>query len=125
MRKNSLVFVYGTLRQGEVNHYFLETARFLGGHTTQAHYKMFSLGTYPAVVSGGPDSIVGEVYQVDGRTMCQLDGLEGYPHAYTRRLLPTPWGRAWIYLYREPVTGRKRIPGGVWRDARHHRRWSR
>jgi gamma-glutamylaminecyclotransferase len=125
MKKNSLVFVYGTLRRGEVNHYLLETARFCGSHATRACFRMFSLGTYPAVLQGGLDSIQGEVYQVDARTMSRLDWLEGYPHAYNRKLIPTPWGRAWIYLYRESVEGRKRIPGGLWRDERHHRRWSR
>ncbi len=125
MKKNSLVFVYGTLRSGEVNHHLLETARYCGSHTTQPHYKMFSLGTYPAVVGGGPDRILGEVYQVDARTMSRLDWLEGYPVAYKRKLISTPWGRAWIYLYRASVRGRKRMPGGLWRDERHHRRWSR
>lgn len=125
MKKNSLVFVYGTLRRGEVNHYLLETAHFYGPHSTEPHYKMFSLGAYPAVVQGGPDRVQGEVYRVDGRTMSRLDWLEGYPGAYRRKLIPTPWGRAWIYLYREGVHDRKRIPGGLWRDDRHHRRWSR
>ena len=125
MKMNSLVFVYGTLRRGEVNHYMLETARFCGSHTTQSHYKMFSLGAYPAVVRGGPDAVQGEVYRVDARTLSRLDRLEGYPVAYKRRLMPTPWGRAWIYLYRQGVQGRRRIPDGLWRDARHHRRWSR
>lgn len=123
--KNSLVFVYGTLRRGEVNHDFLETARFCGPHATQPYFRMFSLGAYPAVVQGGLDSIQGEVYQVDARTMSRLDRLEGFPVAYNRKLIPTPWGLAWIYLYRESVEGRKRIPDGLWRDVRHHRRWSR
>ncbi len=117
MKKNSLVFVYGTLRGGEVNHYLLETARYCGPHTTQPIYKMFSLGAYPAVVGGGPDRIWGEVYQVDARTMSRLDGLEGYPVAYKRKLIPTPWGMAWIYLYRESVQGRRRMPGGLWRRS--------
>lgn len=125
MRKNSLVFVYGTLRRGEVNHHLLETAQFQGPHTTEAHYKMFSLGAYPAVVRGGPDRIQGEVYRVDARTLSRLDWLEGYPGAYKRQLIPTHWGQAWSYLYRKSVQGRKRIAGGLWRDQRHYRRWSR
>ena len=125
MKKCSLVFVYGTLRQGEVNHHLLGKASLCGRHTTRPHYKMFSLGAYPAVVTRGPDRISGEVYRVDGRTMVELDRLEGYPRSYDRKLIATPWGRAWIYLYRESVHGRKRIPNGIWRDERHYRRWSR
>jgi len=125
MKLNSLVFVYGTLRRGEVNHYYLTHAQFCGPHVTQPHYKMFSLGAYPAVVGRGPDSIQGEVYRVNSRTMHDLDSLEGYPRIYKRKLISTPWGRAWIYLYRNGLQGRRRIPAGLWKDERHHRRWSR
>lgn len=125
MKPNSRVFVYGTLRKGEVNHHLLDGARFCGDHVTQPHYKMLHLGAYPGVVSKGRTRISGEVYQVDARHMAMLDRLEGYPHAYKRKLIPTPWGRAWIYLYRGSRGRRAVIPSGQWKELIHRRRWSR
>ena len=113
----NLVFVYGTLRQGETNHHFLTRARYLGPHVTAAGYRMLQLGTYPGVVTGGSDAIVGEVYQVSRGEMARLDRLEDYPRLYSRRLLPTDWGRAWIYLYRGSRRDRSIIPSGDWKNA--------
>ena len=125
MKKNSLVFVYGTLRKGEVNDYLLKTARFLGHHTTEPHYKMVNLGSYPGVVKQGRTRIEGEVYDVDAGTMAALDRLEGYPVDYTRKLIATAWGRAWIYLYRGSLRDKTQIASGVWRETINRRRWSR
>jgi gamma-glutamylaminecyclotransferase len=119
------VFVYGTLRKDQVNHYLLEGAGFLGFYTTAPIYKMFDLGAYPGVTKGGRTAIQGEVYAVDTRIMADLDQLEGYPIDYTRAHIPTPWGRAWIYLYRRSLRDRNAIPSGVWHDPLHLRRWSR
>jgi gamma-glutamylaminecyclotransferase len=121
----SQVFVYGTLRKSQVNHHLLDDATYLGLFNTQPLYKMFHLGGYPGVVKGGGSSIEGEVYRVDALIMSHLDKLEGYPNAYTRELIPTSWGQAWIYLYRGSQKDRKVIPSGIWRDDIHWRRWSR
>ena len=125
MKKNSLVFVYGTLRKGEVNNYLLNRARFLGNHNTEPHYKMVSLGSYPGVVKNGRTRIAGEVYEVDAETMTALDRLEGYPIDYTRNLIPTVCGQAWIYLYRGSLRDRSQITSGIWRETINRRRWSR
>jgi gamma-glutamylcyclotransferase (GGCT)/AIG2-like uncharacterized protein YtfP len=120
--KNLLVFVYGTLRRGEVNDHLLGEAYFRGHHTTEPLYKMVSLGSYPGVVKHGRTRIQGEVYEVDALTMSALDRLEGYPTAYTRELITTPWGRAWIYLYRGSLKDREPINSGVWRETIYRRR---
>ncbi|MES9865996.1 MAG: gamma-glutamylcyclotransferase family protein [Candidatus Thiodiazotropha sp. LLP2] len=125
MKVTSKVFVYGTLKRTQVNHQLLNSATYLGLFNTQPYYKMFHLGGYPGVVKGGSTSIQGEVYQVDVLSMNKLDRLEGYPHAYTRELIQTPWGNAWIYLYRGSIEGRIAIPTGVWHDNVYWRRWSR
>jgi gamma-glutamylcyclotransferase (GGCT)/AIG2-like uncharacterized protein YtfP len=125
MKLNSLVFVYGTLRRDEVNHHLLKGARYRGQHITEPCYKMVDLGAYPGVVKCGRTRIQGEVYQVCAAEMATLDRLEGYPRDYTRELIATPWGKAWIYLYRGSLRSRKRIAGGVWHDTIFHRRWSR
>ena len=110
-----LVFVYGTLLRGEVNHYLLSGAEPLGPHRTEPCYTLFHLGAYPGVAPGGGTAIHGEVYGVDGAGLARLDQLEDYPRLYDRRLIPTPFGRAWIYLYRGRLADRPVIPGGDWR----------
>jgi gamma-glutamylaminecyclotransferase len=110
----NLVFVYGTLRRGEVNHYLLSGAEYCGVHVTRPRYRMLHLGTYPGVVAGGASAIEGEVYRVGGEQLVRLDRLEAYPRLYTRQLIPTPWGRAWIYLYRGSRSNRSTIPSGIW-----------
>ena len=125
MKLNPRVFVYGTLRNGEVNHALLNGAAYLGPHVTPPHYKMLHLGACPGVVQKGRTRISGEVYSVDSRMMSVLDRLEGYPQAYKRKLIPTPWGRAWIYLYRGIRNHRVLIPSGQWREVIHRRRWFR
>jgi gamma-glutamylaminecyclotransferase len=125
MKPNSRVFVYGTLREGEVNHYLLDGAAYCGPHVTAPHFKMLHLGAYPGVVGKGSTAISGEVYHVDSRLMSALDRLEGYPHAYKRKLIPTPWGRAWIYLYRGSRNHRPLISSGQWKERIHRRRWFR
>ena len=108
------VFVYGTLRKEQVNHYLLEDAMYCGDFVTPAKFKMFDLGAYPGVTSGGRSSITGEVYEIDRKQFARLDQLEGYPQLYDRKLIPTPFGQAWIYLYKESLAGRKLVVGGDW-----------
>ncbi|MEW8385896.1 MAG: gamma-glutamylcyclotransferase family protein [Candidatus Thiodiazotropha sp.] len=121
----SRVFVYGTLRRNEVNHYLLEEARYCGTCLTPPRYKMVNLGAYPGVVRSGGTCVEGEVYQVSAQQLADLDRLEGYPHAYCREVIATPWGKAWIYLYRGSLRDRPVIPGGIWRETIVRRRWSR
>lgn len=109
------VFVYGTLLQGEVNHHLLADARRLGACRTPSCLRLFLLGAYPGAVLGGKTAVNGEVYEVDGACMDRLDRLEEYPVLYGRRLIPTPFGRAWIYLYRGPLAGCTLIRDGDWR----------
>lgn len=110
-----LVFVYGTLLRGEVNHRLLGEAKFVGPHRTEPCFTMFNTGAYPALVRGGQAAAVGEVFDVDETGLLRLDRLEDYPRLYDRVLIPTPYGRAWVYLYRGSVKDMAVIPMGDWR----------
>ena len=90
-----LIFVYGTLRQGESNHGILSQAQRLGQHETPPEYALYDLGTYPAVISGH-QVIFGEVYLIDDVILKALDALEDVPVEYRRELIDTPFGQAWI-----------------------------
>lgn len=109
------VFVYGTLLRGEVNHHLLTGAGFLGPHRTAPCFTLYLLGAYPGAVPAGGTAITGEVYRVDRAGLARLDRLEEYPRLYDRRAIPTPWGRAWVYLYRGPVRDCPVLAGGDWR----------
>lgn len=74
---------------------------------------MRDLGAYPGVVAGRT-AIVGEVYAVNVEQLNRLDRLEDFPRLYNRVLLPTPWGYAWIYVYREAISGRRCVASGDW-----------
>lgn len=106
--------MYGTLRQGDVNHYLLEGAEYLGEHRTLPQYRMIDLGDYPGVTTGGDTVVRGEVYVVNPTQLKRLDELEDYPHLYDRKLIDTPWGAAWIYLFRASGTAGKIITHGDW-----------
>ncbi len=109
------VFVYGTLLRGEVNHRLLDGADWLGPHRTSPCFTLYRVGAYPGAARGGATAIVGEVYAVDGAGLRQLDRLEDYPLLYDRHWIPTPYGRAWIYVYRGRLRDRPVIGGGDWR----------
>ncbi|MBK1718884.1 gamma-glutamylcyclotransferase family protein [Thiocystis violacea] len=108
------LFVYGTLRRGEVNHFRLDGAEWLGAHRTRPCFTLFLVGAYPGLTLGGSTPIVGEVYALDSACLRRIDRLEDYPRLYDRRLIPTSHGRAWIYLYRGRLDGRAVIQGGDW-----------
>jgi gamma-glutamylcyclotransferase (GGCT)/AIG2-like uncharacterized protein YtfP len=110
------VFVYGTLLDGEVNHGLLDGAELLGPHRTEPRFTLYRLGAYPGLVAGGATAVSGEVYRVSHAGMATLDRLEDYPRLYDRMLIPTRYGRAWVYLFRGPVRGRSVIGSGDWRE---------
>jgi gamma-glutamylaminecyclotransferase len=78
------VFVYGTLRRGEVNHHLLASARFVGEARTVPSYTLFALDGHPGMGEGGCTRVVGECYDVNNETLAALDQLEGYPGWYER-----------------------------------------
>jgi gamma-glutamylaminecyclotransferase len=111
-----LLFVYGSLRPGAAYHELLAGARYLGRHRTEPRFTMYDLGEYPGVVEHGQHAIVGDVFAVDAVTLARIDEYEGYPYEYTRRLVTTPFGSAWIYLYCRDCAGTVVIASGEWRS---------
>ncbi|MDE1330545.1 gamma-glutamylcyclotransferase family protein [Vibrio aestuarianus] len=108
-----LVFVYGTLRQGESNHHFLQSGQMLGSFITASEYALYDLGTYPGLIKGH-QSITGEVYMIDEATLKQLDILEDVPVEYRREMIDTPFGRAWVYIYQQVGDLNSQIDSGDW-----------
>ena len=113
MESPHLVFVYGTLRQGEDNHHYLLESEYLGQYETTADYSLYNLGEYPGLIKGH-QSIVGEVYRISSEVLEKLDILEDIPNEYRRESLDTPFGLAWIYLYQKSTQPEEEILSGDW-----------
>lgn len=102
-QRTHTVFVYGTLKRGFSNHYFLRDARFVGKARTVHRYALY-VDEYPGVHAGDKVCpIMGEVFEVDAGNMNRLDALEDHPRLYKREQIDVVLEsgekrRAWIYF---------------------------
>ncbi len=115
----TLVFVYGTLKRGGVNHGWIEQQEFVAEARTVPAYRMFDLGGYPGMVrSADGISIHGEIWSVDEAGIAQLDVLEDTAGGeYERVVVPLEGEQATQrvegYIYLRSVAG-KRDVGQCW-----------
>lgn len=90
------VFVYGTLKKGEPNHYWLTSAdhgfaKFQCTAITATKFPLIVATKYniPFLLNV-PDighNISGEIYSVDEQMFANLDELEDYPILYDRNIV--------------------------------------
>lgn len=108
-----IIFVYGTLKRGDVRAPLLAGQCFLGEARTAARYRLFNTGSYPALVEADPlglagVSVLGELWRVDAACLDRLDVEEGLDEGlYARRvveLLGDPT-QAESYFYLPTVDG--------------------
>lgn len=129
MKRDSLLFVYGTLRPCVP----IPMARWLGGvathlGTARTRGHLYDLGPYPGLLRprGRGDWVAGDLYALrkPKKTLAVLDRYEGGPHGrghprFVRaRCTVERRGRrqeAWAYFYRPPIFARRRIGGGDYR----------
>ncbi len=111
-RNTHLLFVYGTLKRGDVRAYLLQSQSYLGEAKTQPSYRLFNTGDYPALVEAAPlglagRAILGELWRIDQDCLSRLDEEEGMDEGlYERRLIELAIGQeAWVYVYLHPVDG--------------------
>lgn len=112
MAKSIPLFVYGTLKRGDVRAPLLAGQMFLKNAETTPLYRLFNVGTYPAMVEAEPLgmqglAIQGELWHVDEACLERLDIEEGIDEAlYERKLIKLADGQqAWSYLFLHPVDG--------------------
>lgn len=110
-----LVFVYGTLKKGHVNHHWLLGASFQGVAVLTG-LVLHDLGPFPMAIPGDRQ-VLGEVYEVDGSVLALLDQLEGCPRLYNRMQLTLANGQmVWVYVGRtHQVRNVPVVRDGIWR----------
>jgi gamma-glutamylaminecyclotransferase len=112
-----LLFVYGSLLQGQSNHFWMRGARYLGAASTEPCFDLLDLGPFPALVADGATAVHGELYEVDAGLLARLDVFEDVPEMYRRDLVRLQGlAPAQAYLLQpQHVPGRPRVPSGDWR----------
>jgi gamma-glutamylcyclotransferase (GGCT)/AIG2-like uncharacterized protein YtfP len=129
MTMPDLLFVYGTLRQGNANvmaAYLAAHAEFVAGGWFQGC--MYQISDYPGVVASyQPDNrVYGEVYRLND-AQAALAVLDDYEECGIQHRQPAEYQRVkthilamdgrvlepvWIYLYQWPLVGKARIASG-------------
>lgn len=113
------VFVYGTLKEGHLNHHVMQRFGTSKKLEVEAFIEgiMYTLGVYPAVIEGR-GAIKGEVWLVDDKTLKLLDQLEDHPDFYERKIVKLLGTEERVMAYIMP---KERLPGyarqmqaGIW-----------
>ena len=118
------LFAYGTLRKDEVNHGCLGGSVCLGMDYIQG-FMMLDLGQYPMAFETGDNSkrILVEIYEIDEKTLNDLDLLEEYEETdpeslYRRKIAESVSGLSGLIYYGKNINHYEQfrmITGGDWK----------
>ena len=101
------VFVYGTLKKGGRFNSVFDEESFIGNATLNKHQMFAPPGRFfPHVIeSDDEDKIIeGEVYEINQKTLQQLDWIEGYPDLYDRKKVEVSLDDKVVEVYMYYVT---------------------
>ena len=112
MTDKHMVFVYGTLKRGFSNNRLISGSKFVGEARTEGKFALYESGIPFVIEDEQVSQISGEVYEVDEKTLAQLDRLEGHPNWYCRKMVNISVNnkdpdelekiiKAWIYFFPE------------------------
>lgn len=74
---------YGCKIHESLPYPYLTEQKFIGEAVLKG-YAMYQVRSYPGVIPDNSDSILGELYEIDERTLKRLDRLEGEGYLYKR-----------------------------------------
>ena len=83
-----LLFVYGTLKDGQCRSSQLIGRRITAKALTRPDYQMYRLEGYPGLIEVQPGkgvSIIGELWEIDQQCRQRIDVLEGVNEGYYER----------------------------------------
>lgn len=104
------LFVYGSLRKGLKNHYYLSSSEYIGDFISEKEFQMivYEKLQFPYLIENfitdkPITKIKGEIYKINSTVLKTLDGLECHPWLYERKLFnfmnkKNENIQAWIYI---------------------------
>lgn len=117
------VFVYGSLMKKYWNHRFLMEQQYLGTGILEG-YEMYHVSSFPGIIRKDEESIQGEVYEVDEKTLRRLDQLESEGTMYIRVeeeivINNQEKVRAFVYVWNRGIAGRKKVLQMPWEPQKY------
>jgi gamma-glutamylaminecyclotransferase len=106
----TVLFVYGTLKRGLLNHHLLAGEEFLGEVETEPRYRVIDLRHYPGLIVDDASGLAvkGELWSVTASCLAALDEFEEVSHSFARRPVRIP-GRGLVQAY----FWNRRVPSDV------------
>ena len=109
----TLLFVYGTLKQGECRSANMSGNCRSTHVATMPNYRMYRIDDYPGLIDVRPQtglSIIGELWEVDSQCLERLDEIEGVAEKdYERRTIqlasPNDSDSVQAYFYLRSIAG--------------------
>lgn len=92
------LFVYGTLKRNGGNHKYLKGSKYVSQYCLNNHI-LIDLGYGFPYMMRGDGGVLGEVYEIDKKTLDKIDKLEGHPIHYKRYLTNYHSEVAEMYYY--------------------------
>ena len=85
-KASTLLFVYGTLKRGLLNHRLIADQEFLGESLTEPRYRVIDLGAHPGLIEDdfAGLAVKGEVWVVSACCLAELDDFEEVPGPFVR-----------------------------------------
>lgn len=118
MKEHHFVFVYGTLKRKGGLHHVLSTSEFVREARLRGAWRLVDLGAFPGLVEIPRENneIHGEVYKISPEILARLDGIEGHPRFYERKIVTTEDDEeVWAYtLPTEEYMHYPKVAGGNW-----------
>lgn len=122
------LFVYGSLKRGFENEYFLDKAKYISKASTVRKFAMYTAqgGEYPYLLKDKPlNTIEGELYKIARRDLLKkIDLFEGSPDYYTRESIEVKSRsfdtnkRAFTYFYMNKKDHKKKQPITEWKKPK-------
>lgn len=75
----TILFIYGSLKRGCLNHARIAGQEYLGDATTEPGYRIIEIGQYGGMIRDEKCGLAvkGELWAVDARCLAELDEFEG------------------------------------------------
>lgn len=112
------IFVYGTLKKGDPNHFRLNGSEYICTTRTAERYTMLDLGAFPGVIKDEIEHtasfINGEVYSITPQTLENLDCYEGEWYFREEVKLDNGTMALMYFLRKIPPVDYEIIPDGNW-----------